>query len=297
MTRALWRSWPGRFGVVMVGLVVVAVLVSYLWVPHDPLKVVPTDKFLGISLDHLFGTGADGKDLFSNVLVGSRVSLFVAVISAAVAAVIGLALGVSSAVVHRLAGEAIANLVDVLIAIPQLVLALVLLGLFGGSLLTVSLAIGFGSGVVLARILRGECRRVLAQDFIMAANASGTSTARTVWRHVLPNIAPILIVQLALFAGIAIVSEASLAYLGLTSASRPSWGRTLRDLQRTVTVNPGPIAYPGAALVIAAVGFNLLGDGLRDAIDPRLRRSKRAVEPSTSTTVEPATSTQATPPA
>jgi peptide/nickel transport system permease protein len=276
MVRALMRSWPGRVGVLFVGIVVAIVVLSYIWVPHDPLRVVPQDKFLPISRDHLFGTGADGKDIFSAVIVGARVSLFVALTSAAIAGVIGLLLGVTSAVVHRVAGEAIANLIDVLIAIPQLVLALVLLGLFGGGLWTVSIAIGFGAGFVLALVVRGECRKVLAQDYIVAANASGTSTVRTVARHLLPNIAPIVIVQLALFAGIAIVAEASLAYLGLTSASRPSWGRTLRDLQRTVTVEPWPILFPGIALVIAAIGFNLLGDGLRDALDPRLRQSKHA---------------------
>jgi len=276
--RRLLQSWPGRVGVVLVGLVLFAVALSYVWVPHDPLRVVPGDKFLGLSRDHLFGTGADGKDIFSGVLVGSRVSFFVAIASAAIAGVVGLLLGVTSAVVHRLAGDAIANLVDVLIALPQLVLALVLLGMFGGSLLTVSLAIGFGSGFVLARVVRGECRRVLAQDYILAADASGSSTLRTIWRHVLPNIAAIVVVQLALVAGIAIVTEASLAYLGLTSQARPSWGRTLRDLQRTVTVKPWPIVFPGGALVLAAVGFNLLGDGLRDALDPRLRRSRHAGE-------------------
>jgi peptide/nickel transport system permease protein len=277
MVRQLLRSSSGRAGLVLVGLVAAMVLLSYVWVPHDPLRVVPGERWLGVSRDHLFGTGGDGKDIFSGVIVGSRVSVVVAGATAVVAGVVGLVLGVGSAIATRAVGEAIANLVDVLIALPQLVLALVLLGLFGGSLLTVALAIGFGSGVVLARVVRAESRRVLAQDFILAAHASGTSTWRTVLRHVLPNIAPIVVVQLALIAGIAILAEASLAYLGLTSASRPSWGRTLRDLQQSVTAHPGPIAFPGAALVVATIGFNLLGDGLRDAIDPRLRsgRSRR----------------------
>ena len=267
------RSWTGRLGLLLVGVLVLAVVISYLWVPHDPAHVDPGDKWLGMSTDHWFGTNGAGKDMFSVVLVGARVSLFVAIASSLIAAVIGLALGVLSAITPRYVGEPIANLIDVLIAIPTLVLALVLVGLFQGSLLTVSCAIGFSSGVVLARIVRAEVARVLTQDYILAAQSSGTSTWRTIRRHILPNIAPIAIVQLSLIAALAILAEASLSYLGLTSRSRPSLGFELGELQKTVTVHPWPVLFPGLVLVLATLGFNLLGDGLRDATDPRLRTS------------------------
>lgn len=267
------RSWTGRVGVALVGIMVVAVVVSYVWVPYDPARVVPGDRWLPISADHWFGTDGAGKDLFSQVLVGARVSLFVAIASSLIAGLIGLALGVLSAITPRYLGEPLAYLIDVLIALPTLVLALVLVGLFQGSLVTVSGAIGFGSGVVLARIVRAEVSRVLTQDYMLAAQASGTSTWRTVRRHILPNIAPIAIVQLSLIASLAIIAEASLSYLGLTSRSRPSLGRTLGELQTTVTVHPEAIIFPGIVLVLSALGFNLLGDGLRDATDPRLRTS------------------------
>jgi peptide/nickel transport system permease protein len=271
--RSALRTWPGRLGTALVALLVVAVAVSYVWVPHDPLRVVPSERWLGISRDHWFGTDGAGKDLFSQVLVGARVSLFVALASAVVAGIVGAVLGVLSATTPRLVGESIAHFIDVLIAIPTLVLALVLVGLFKGSLLTVSLAIGVGSGVILARILRAEVARVLTQDYVLAAHASGTSTWRTIRIHVLPNVAPIAIVQLSLVAALAILAEAALSYLGLTSRSRPSWGRILGELQTTVTVHPGAIVFPGVMLVLATLGFNLLGDGLRDATDPRLRSS------------------------
>ena len=267
------RSWTGRLGVLLVGVLVLAVAVSYVWVPHDPARVVPGDKWLGMSADHWFGTNGAGKDLFSVVLVGARISLFVALASSLIAGVIGLTLGVVSAITPRYVGEPLANLIDVLIALPTLVLALVLVGLFKGSLLTVSAAIGFSSGVVLARIVRAEVARVLTQDYILAAQSSGTSTWRTVRRHILPNIAPIAIVQLSLIAALAILAEASLSYLGLTSRSRPSLGFELGELQKTVTVHPWPVLFPGLVLVLATLGFNLLGDGLRDATDPRLRTS------------------------
>ena len=271
IARYALRSWTGRVGFLLVGILVLAVAISYVWVPYDPGRVIPSDKWLGISRSHWFGTDSAGKDLFSQVLVGLRVSLFVAVASSIIAGLIGLALGVLSAITPRYVGEPVAYFIDVLIALPTLVLALVLVGLFKGSLITVSSAIGFGSGVVLARIVRAEVSRVLTQDYITAAQSSGTSTWRTVRRHILPNIAPITIVQLSLVAALAILAEASLSYLGLTSRSRPSLGITLGELQTTATVRPGTIVLPGIVLVMATLGFNLLGDGLRDATDPRLR--------------------------
>jgi peptide/nickel transport system permease protein len=268
---ATGRSWSGRMGLALVSIMVVAVVVSYIWVPYDPLRPYPSDDWLPMSWDHLFGTDAGGADLFSQVLVGARVSLYVALASALIAGVIGVVLAVVSAITPRYLGEPIAHFIDVMIAIPTLVLAIVLVGLFHASLITVALALGFGSGVVLGRILRAECHRVLTQDYIVAAHASGTSTLRTVRRHVLPNIAPVAIVQLSLIAALSILAEASLSYLGLTSRTRPSWGLTLSGLQATITVHPWPVLLPGLALVLATLGFNLLGDGLRDATDPRLR--------------------------
>ncbi len=287
--RATTRSWSGRVGLALVGLLVLTVIVSYIWVPYDPRRV--GTRWLGMSVDHWFGTDAAGKDLFSQVLVGARVSLFVAVASATIAGVIGITLGVLSAITPRLLGESVAYFIDVLIALPTLVLALVLVGLFSGSLITVSLAIGVSSGVVLARILRAEAAGVLALDYILAAHASGTSTWRTVWRHVIPNIAPVAIVQVSLIAALAILAEAALAFLGVTSRNRPSWGQTLGELQPHVTIHPGAVVFPGLFLVAATLGFNLLGDGLRDATDPRLRSvpDTAVVSPLVATT--PATTT------
>jgi peptide/nickel transport system permease protein len=134
----------------------------------------------------------------------------------------------------------------------------------------VSLAIGIGSGVVLARVVRAEVARVLTQDYVVAAAASGSSTIHTVIRHVLPNVAPVVIVQLSLVAALAVLAEATLSYLGLTPVATPSWGRMLEGLQQSASVHPWAIVFPGLAVVLATLGFNLLGDGLRDAVDPRL---------------------------
>jgi len=277
--RAVWRSWPGRIGTVLVGLLVVSALVSLVWTPYDPQEVVPRDKWLPISWDHWFGTDGAGKDLFSQVLAGTRTTLLVSLATVALAAVIGLALGVLSTITPRLVGESVAHLIDVLIAMPTLILALVFVASLGGSVWTVSLALGVAFGAVLARVVRAEISRVLTQDYIVTATASGSSTWRTVWRHIVPNIAPTVIVQLSLIAALTVLAEAALSYLGLTPVSTPSWGRMLETLQQTMTVHPGTLVFPGLAVVLATLGFNLLGDGLRDAVDPRLRGRAATASP------------------
>jgi peptide/nickel transport system permease protein len=277
--RHLWRSWPARFGIVFVGVLVGAALVSLVWTPYDPRKVVPSEKWLPISWSHPFGTDGAGKDLLSQVLVGARTTLAVALLTVAISAVIGLTLGILSAVAPRAVGESIAHVIDVLIALPTLILALVFVAALGGSVWTVSLALGVGSGVVLARVVRAEVSRVLTQDYMVTATACGSSTWRSVWRHILPNVSSTVIVQLSLIAALAVLAEAALSYLGLTPASTPSWGRMLNDLQQTITVHPGALVFPGLAVVLATLGFNLLGDGLRDAVDPRLRGRSATVSP------------------
>ena len=168
-----------------------------------------------MSWTHPFGTDGGGKDLFSQVLVGARTTLTVVVLTVLLSAVIGVILGVLSSITPRYVGESIAHVIDIVIALPTLILALVLLAALGGSVWTVSLALGIGSGVVLARVVKGEVARVLTQDYVLAASASGSSTLRTVVRHVFPNIAPVIIVQLSLIAALAVLSEAALELPGL----------------------------------------------------------------------------------
>ncbi len=220
------------------------------------------------------------------MLAGARTTLLVSLASVAIAAVIGLGLGIVSAVSPRLVGESVAHLIDVLIALPTLILALVFVAALGGSVGTVSLAIGLASGVVLARVVRAEVGRVLTQDYIVTAAASGSSTFRTVWRHIIPNIAPTVIVQLSLIAALAVLAEAALSYIGATPVETPSWGRMLETLQQSMTIHPGALVFPGLAVVLVTLGFNLLGDGLRDAIDPRLRGRAATASPAFTSVVD-----------
>ena len=284
--RHVWRSWPGRIGLVFVGAFLLAALVSSFWTPYDPKRVVPRDKWLPLSWEHPFGTDGGGKDLLSQVLAGTRTTLLVVVLTVLLAAVVGLTLGIVSAIAPRVVGESVAHVIDVLIALPTLILALVFVGALGGSVWTVSLALGIGSGVILARVVRAEVSRVLTQDYMVTATASGSSTWRSVWRHVVPNIASTVIVQLSLIAALAVLAEAALSYLGLTPVSTPSWGRMLSELQQTITVHPGALVFPGLAVVAVTLGFNLLGDGLRDAVDPRLRGRTATASPAFTSVVD-----------
>jgi peptide/nickel transport system permease protein len=284
--RYVWRTWPGRLGLALVGVLVGSALVSLVWTPHDPKRVDPRERWRSPSWAHPFGTDGAGKDLLSQVLVGARTTLTVALLTVGFAALIGLVLGILSAITPRLVGESIAHVIDVLIALPTLILALVFVAALGGSIWTVSLALGLGSGVVLARVVRAEVARVLTQDYILTATASGSSTWRTIWRHIIPNIAPTVIVQLSLIAALAVLAEAALSYLGLTPVSTPSWGRMLESLQQTITIHPGALVFPGLAVVAATLGFNLLGDGLRDAVDPRLRGRAATASPVFSSVVD-----------
>ena len=272
MIRAVWRTWSGRLGAVLVAMMVACALVSVFWTPHDPVRVNPRAKWLGPSWSHWFGTDGGGTDIFSQVLEGARTTLIVVVAAMVVAAVVGLTVGVATVVVPRWAGEGLTYIVDILISLPSLIFALILIAAVRASPWTVAFAIGFGLGVALARIVRAEAERVLATDYVLAARMSGSSTARLIVRHVLPNIAPTVVVQLSLVGAIAVLSEAALSYLGLTSVSEASWGRMIQGLQQSVQTHPWALAAPGAAVVLATLGFNLLGDGLRDALDPTLRR-------------------------
>jgi peptide/nickel transport system permease protein len=206
-------------------------------------------------------------------MAGARTTLLVAVAAVALAAVLGTVLAVLGSVPRRRFAEPVNHLVDVLVALPVLVLALVLAAALGGSAVVVVVAIGVGEAVLVARVTRAELARVLVQDYVLAAAAAGSSTLRTVRRHLLPNVAPVLLVQLSLALSLAVLAEAALSYLGLGAPPpAPSWGRLLGELQSGVRAHPWAVVAPGAVVVATTLGLNLLGDGLRDATDPRLRR-------------------------
>ncbi|PFG30896.1 ABC transporter permease [Paramicrobacterium agarici] len=271
--RSLLRSPAGLFGIASTTVLVLCALVSLVWTPHDPVHTDVLDKWQPPSPDHLLGTDNIGRDIFSVLLAGSRVTLQVAIGSALVGAIVGVVFAVLGALTSRWFREVIAVLIDILIAFPTLLIAMMLASAFGGSLMVVILAVGISFGVNIGRVTRPEIRRVSHSEFVTAGVAAGLGPVRNLTRHILPNVAPVFIVQLSWCMAVAVLAETGLSYLGYGApVSTPSWGRVLAELQAYISIHPLSVVWPGLAITITVLGFNLLGDGLRDATDPRLGR-------------------------
>jgi len=275
LARAL-RTPAGAFGLIVVGAIIAVALVSLVWTPFPPYTVDSTARWASPSWPHLLGTDNTGRDILSLVMVGARTAILVAAGSAAIAVVFGLAMATLGALTPRWVRESAAVLIDILVAFPVLLIAMMLSAVWGGSLWVVAAAVGLGFGVNIARVTRPELRRIAASDFVLAARASGLTGAQTLRRHLLPNIVPILIVQVSWGMGVAVLAEAGLSYLGFgASVTDPSWGLLLAELQKYISVHPLSVLWPGLAITLAVLAFNLLGDALRDATDPTLTRGER----------------------
>lgn len=263
-------------GIVLSALVVITGVISVFWTPFDPYAVEPTMRLRTPGWPHLLGTDNLGADVLSRVMVGARMCLYVGVISVAIAALVGIPLGLLSAMVEsgpaRVLGRAVLRISDLLYAFPAILLAILLAAALGGSTLTAMIAIGVSTIPVFTRITRAGALQVLSQDYIPAARISGTGWFTVAVRHVLPNIAPLIGVQLSVSFATAILAEAALSYLGLgTPITTATWGRMLYDARPLIYSHAGLALVPAAAIAVAVLGFNLLGDGLRDQLDPRLR--------------------------
>ena len=266
MNRNLW------IGSVLVGLVVLAALVSFVWTPHDPLKVDAAVRLAGPSADYWFGTDKFGRDVASQIMVGARTTLYVGVIAVGVAAVIGTPLGILAAMSKRWLGELVMRVNDLVLAFPALLLAIMLGAVYGASTVTAMIAIGIATIPSFARVARSATLQVMSTEYVLAARAGGRSRLSIARRHVLRNIAGLVIVQCSVSFAIAVLAEAALSFLGFgTRPPTPSWGRMLQESQELLTVEPRLALVPGIAIAVAVLGFNLLGDGLRDRFDPRLQ--------------------------
>jgi len=268
----LWALGTGKFGIVVVLLVLATALLSAFWTPFNPKTVGVGAPWLGPTLPHLLGTDNLGRDILSLVMAGARTTVFVAVGAGVVATLVGVSLAALGALTARWVRESVAVLVDILIAFPVLLIAMMISAVWGGSLWVVIWSVGIGFGVNVARVTRPELRRVLHSDFVLAGRASGLTPFQNLWRHLLPNVAPVFIVQLSWGMAVAVLAEAGLSYLGFGApVTEPSWGVLLADLQRYITVHPLSVLWPGLAITVTVLGLNLLGDGLREATDPTLR--------------------------
>lgn len=269
---ALWNSATGRFGLIAVFVIALVALVSVFWTPFNPLDANVRDRWAPPGWPHLFGTDNTGRDIFSLVMAGTRTTVFVSVGAGIVATVVGIALAALGALTARWLRETVAVLVDILIAFPVLIIAMMISSVWGGSLWVVIWAVGIGFGVNVARVTRPELRRVQQSDFVLAGRAAGLTPTQNLLRHLLPNVAPVFIVQLSWSMAVAVLAEAGLSYLGFgASVVEPSWGILLADLQRYIGIHPLSVIWPGLAITITVLALNLLGDALREATDPTLR--------------------------
>lgn len=265
------RSLNLAIGGVLFGAIAVIALISLVWTPYG-LEDTTGERLAAPSPEHWAGTDRLGRDLFSQLMVGARLAMAVGFGSVFIAAVVGVVLGLAAAIAKRWIDDAISSLLDIAIAFPTLLLAMLIVAWRGASMESAILAIGLAGAAVIARLTRITATRVLAQDFVTASRTSGTGPLRLIGLHVLPNVWPTLIVPLALQFGGAVVAEASLSYLGLGSPPpNASWGRMLQEAQSTVLVAPAAAILPGILLVATIIGMNLLADGLRDVADPASR--------------------------
>ena len=264
-------SVTGWMGLIIVGATVLAALVSVVWTPYDPLLAIPQERLAGSSAEHLLGTDRFGRDVLSRLLVGAQITLFVGIIAVAISAVIGVPLGITAGMRQgKFLDSLVMRSADLLLAFPALLLAIIAGAVWGPSTLTAMIAIGVAGIPSFARVSRSGTLQVMSQDFIAAARVSKVSEFQIAYRHVFPNISGLVIVQSSVYFALAILAEAALSYLGLgTAPPAASWGRMLQDAQSLLAVNPTLTLWPGLAIALTVLGFNLLGDGLRDILDPR----------------------------
>ncbi|KGJ05969.1 peptide/nickel transport system permease protein [Paracoccus halophilus] len=262
-------------GGLLSGLALLAALLSYVWTPGDVLQLAVADKLQPPSAGHLLGTDQLGRDMLSMIMVGARTSLAVALVAVGIGMGLGVPLGLLAAARHGgWLDEIIMRGNDLIFAFPSLVIAILITAALGPSATNAIIAIGIFNIPVFARVTRGAALPIWVLDYIRAARVAGKGRARISIQHILPNIANLLIVQGTIQFSMGILAEAGLSYVGLgAQPPTPSWGRMLAEAQTMFAIAPHVAVIPGLAIVITVLGLNLLGDGLRDALDPRLRRS------------------------
>ncbi|GAA1785691.1 ABC transporter permease [Leucobacter iarius] len=283
------RLAPGGIAAaaILVALVLVALL-SLAWLPADPNAASAQRLWLDPSPAHPLGTDGSGRDVAARLMAGTRVTLAVLLGTGALAAVIGLALALIGGLGPRRLRETVAVAIDVLVAFPTVLLAMMLAAVFGSGIPIVIAALGVAFGVGIGRVLRAELRQVAELDYILAARAVGLPRATILRRHLLPGVRPVLLVQLSLAIGLSVLAEASLSYLGFGAPPEvPSWGLMLAEAQRVIQVHPLAALWPGLAITLVALACYLLGDALRDALDPGVGRRVTGARPVHGSEVRP----------
>lgn len=273
MARAWRRALAHRtfaLGLGITGTILLVAALSLVYTPRDPLQMDIAARLQGPSGGHVLGTDQYGRDVLSRVMRGAVSSLTVGAVAVAIGAGVGVVLGTTGGYCGGWVDEAVMRVMDAVYGFPAVLSALLVTAAFGPGALIAMVAVGTAYVPVFARLTRASFLSLREHDFVVAARALGASDLTIVRRHILPNTLSPLIVQATISFPIAILAEAALSYLGLgTQPPHPSWGLMLKDAQNFLALSPWYAVFPGAAIALAVLGFNLLGDGLRDLLDPR----------------------------
>jgi len=262
-------------GFILTSIVIIAALVSLIWTPYDGNRMNARVRLQGPSIQHPLGTDQYGRDTLSRVMVGAVNSIIVGLVTVAMGLGVGVFLGLASAYYGRWVDESIMRFSDLLYGFPAVLSAILITSILGPSMINAMLAIGIFYIPIFARLTRAVALTIWEREFIAAARASGVSEWAITWRHVLPNILSPLLIQGTIQFAVAILAEAGLSYLGLgTQPPHASWGRMLNEAQTYMSLAPWMAIFPGLAIAWAVLGINLLGDGLRDTLDPRMVRAR-----------------------
>jgi len=270
------RSRNLMLGLILTLVFVLGALISFAWTPFNVESLDIANKLKTPTALHPFGTDHFGRDILSMIMVGARTSIAVALVAVSIGMVLGIPLGLTAAARRgSWLDEFIMRGNDLVFAFPSLVIAILITAIFGPSAINAILAIGIFNIPVFARITRGAALSLWSRDYILAARVSGKGAARISAEHILPNVMNLLIVQGTIQFSLGILAEAGLSYVGLgAQPPTPSWGRMLADSQTMISFAPHLALFPGMAIVLTVLGLNLMGDGLRDLFDPKIRKAR-----------------------
>ena len=272
--RYLLQDWLNFLGVIIVFLVIFVAIFGQQLAPYSPTEVDVRNRLQPPSGEHWFGTDQVGRDVLSRVLAGARISLTMAAIILSISLTVGVAVGLIAGFSGGSVDELLMRLTDLFLAFPALILAIAIASTLGRGLYSTAIALTTVYWPWYARMARGQALTLKNQEYILAAQSTGVPFVRMLWRHIWPNVLPVLLIQVTLDVGYAILSTSSLSFLGLGAQPPiPEWGAMITDGREYMRDHWWVVTFPGLALFVTVLGFNLMGDGLRDWLDPRLRKS------------------------